>query len=397
MKANAIYARYSSHAQDDGTSIDVQIEHCERAAGGPCTHYIDRAKSGRAMGGRTQLLAMLADADAGKLARVYVYKFDRLGRSADTHIIAQQLEDAGVELISATEGTNQLARGVQLVVAQDFSRQLATRTRDGLLKRFEQAGFTGGVAPYGYRVVERDGRRVLVIDDAEAGNVREVVRWYLTESVGFKSIAKRMRERGITSRRGAGWSFTSVRSMLLNPILAGRVRYNARRMHLDRASGRRVPRMKPTAEHMERHEPRRSRSSRRKPSLSYRRCSRTTIGGKACDRIAASRRSPDWSTVPPATSATGRPARTPRAAITTMSARATSGMMTARTASACARIGLWRSSGRTLNGCSTTPNRSSPGRSKSPRQRRGRTATRPGGSRPNLPRWTHGRPGRSPC
>src|SRR6185295_7683771 len=101
MKSDAIYARYSSHAQDDGTSIEVQLEQCERAAGAACKPYIDRAKTGRALNGRSQLLALLADADAGKIKRVFVYKFDRLGRAADTHVIAQQLDDAGVELISA--------------------------------------------------------------------------------------------------------------------------------------------------------------------------------------------------------------------------------------------------------------------------------------------------------
>ena len=252
MKRDAIYARYSSHAQDDGTSIEVQIEQCERAAGAACTHYIDRAKTGRAMGGRAELLRLLDDAAAGKLARVFVYKFDRLGRAADTHVIAQQLDDAGVQLVSATEGTNALARGIQLVVAEDYSRQLAQRTRDGLLKRFEQSAFTGGVAPYGYRVVDQGGRRVLETHPDEADVVRDVTRWYLTEAVGFKSIAKRLRERGIGSRRGAGWCFTSVRSLLLNPILTGCVRYNARRMQLDRRTGRRVPRWKATGEHRER-------------------------------------------------------------------------------------------------------------------------------------------------
>ncbi len=51
------------------------------------------------------MIALLADAEAGKVKRVFVYKFDRLGRAADTHLIAQQLEDAGVELVSVTEGT----------------------------------------------------------------------------------------------------------------------------------------------------------------------------------------------------------------------------------------------------------------------------------------------------
>ncbi len=202
QKSDAIYARYSSHAQDDGTSIEVQLEQCERAAGGTCRHYIDRAKTGRTMGGRVQLLAMLADAEAGKLKRVFVYKFDRLGRDAETHTIARDLEEHGVELVSVTEGTNALSRGIQLVVAEDYSRQLASRTRDGLLKRFEQGAFTGGVAPYGYRVVGTNGKRVLEIDPAEAEIVRDVARQYLTESAGFKTLAKRLRERGIASRRG---------------------------------------------------------------------------------------------------------------------------------------------------------------------------------------------------
>src|SRR3954470_20854935 len=164
QKVDVIYGRYSSHAQDDGTSIEVQIEQCERAAGGKCAHYIDRAKTGRAPAGRAELLRMMEDAAAGRIGRVFVYKFDRLGRDAETHVVARQLEEAGAQLVSATEGTNQLARGIQLVVAEDYSRQLASRTRDGLLKRFEQGGFTGGVAPYGYKVVDRDGRRVLAVN-----------------------------------------------------------------------------------------------------------------------------------------------------------------------------------------------------------------------------------------
>ncbi|MGH7177756.1 MAG: recombinase family protein, partial [Tepidisphaeraceae bacterium] len=251
-KPDAIYARYSSHAQDEGTSIEVQIEQCERAAGGPCRHYIDRAKTGRAMGGRDELIRLLADADAGKIGRVFVYKFDRLGRAAETHVIAQQLDDAHVPLVSATEGTNALARGIQLVVAEDYSRQLAQRTRDGLIKRFEQAAFTGGIAPYGYRVIDRGGRRVLAVESVEAEIVRGVVREFLNESVGLKIMAKRLRERGVASRRGKGWCFTSVRSVLLNPIYTGRVRYNVRRMHLDRRTGRRVPRFRAAAEHCER-------------------------------------------------------------------------------------------------------------------------------------------------
>jgi chromosome segregation ATPase len=60
-KIDALYARYSSHAQDDSNSIEVQIQHCERTLGGPATHYIDAAKTGRALAGRTELQRLLRE------------------------------------------------------------------------------------------------------------------------------------------------------------------------------------------------------------------------------------------------------------------------------------------------------------------------------------------------
>ena len=53
MKKTAIYARYSSHAQDGGTSIEVQLDACRRDLQ-PKTYreYVDRARTGRSMAGR---------------------------------------------------------------------------------------------------------------------------------------------------------------------------------------------------------------------------------------------------------------------------------------------------------------------------------------------------------
>jgi len=111
-------------------------------------------------------------------------------------------------------------------------------------------------------VIEQAGRRVLAINPSAAETVREIVHQYLCESAGFKTIAKRLRERGVQSRRqndkggkrSLGWSFTSVRALLVNPVLTGRTRYNARKMQLDRKSGKRVPKMREAAKHLERHD-----------------------------------------------------------------------------------------------------------------------------------------------
>lgn len=239
---DALYARYSSHAQDDGTSIAVQIESCERASGRPLKHFIDQAKTGRTTGGRTELLRLIQEAEAGRIGKLYVYKFDRLGRAAETHVLVEDLEACGVEVVSVTEGTNALARGVQLVVAADYSRVLAERTRAGLVQRHKEGCWTGGPPPYGYRVVAgEDGRKRLAVHPQEAETVRFVFETYLAESVGFREIAHRLRERGIPTRLGGPWCGGTVRSIIVNRMLIGEVRFLRRCFKLNRATGRRVP------------------------------------------------------------------------------------------------------------------------------------------------------------
>ena len=242
LKLTAIYARYSSHAQDGGTSIDVQIEACSRGLE-RCLEYIDRARTGRSMVGREALLRLLADAEAGKIDRVVVYKYDRLGRNlAETSAIIAQLEDCGVEVGSVTEGKDALARGMHLVISEHYSRALAERTHAGLVKRFEQKSWTGGPAPYGYMVEKLEsGRHLLKVNPQEA----EVVRWlfetYTSESIGMKGLARSLRGKGIPTRKCPIWTFTSVRRILTNDISIGKLVYNRRRFKLNKNTGRRVP------------------------------------------------------------------------------------------------------------------------------------------------------------
>jgi DNA invertase Pin-like site-specific DNA recombinase len=111
-------ARYSSSSAQEtttgsGSSIAAQLAACHKAAGSDdVVDFVDEAKTGRAMAGRTELLRRLAEAEAGRIAKVLVYKYDRLGRSlAETSTIIADLEDRGVEVVSVTEGRDQLVVG----------------------------------------------------------------------------------------------------------------------------------------------------------------------------------------------------------------------------------------------------------------------------------------------
>ena len=241
-KATAIYARYSSHAQDGGTSIEVQLDACGKGLEpGSFREYVDRARTGRSMVGREALLRLLADAESGQIDRVLVYKYDRIGRNlAETSAIIAQLEDSGVEVVSVTEGKDQLARGMHLVISEHYSRVLAERTRDGLMQRFKQHASTGGPPPYGYQSLEENGVKRLRVNETEAAIVRGIFGDYLSGK-GFKEIAHGLHRRGVPTRRGGPWTFASVRAILRNAVYTGTVSFNRRRFKLSRKTGHRVP------------------------------------------------------------------------------------------------------------------------------------------------------------
>lgn len=244
-KSNAAYIRWSSHAQDESSSDRIQVEACERALGGPAKHYIDAARTGRAAAGRTALKQLIEDCRRGEIQRVCVWRFSRIGRNlAESAQIIQELEDCGVQIMSATEGSDPLVRGIFLSMAEHYSRELASNTRDGLIARFKERAFTGGVVPFGYAVVEDGHLKRLQVNQREAGIIKQIVEVYLRENIGLKGLAKKLQQMGVPSRRGARWCHTTVRAILLNSMLVGQVRFLRRQMKLNRGTGRRVPKFR---------------------------------------------------------------------------------------------------------------------------------------------------------
>jgi DNA invertase Pin-like site-specific DNA recombinase len=220
----AIYARYSSHNQDDGTSIEVQLDHCRRAAGEACREYIDRAVTGTTMS-REAFDRLIADCEAGLIDTLYIHKWDRFGRSARAHAVVADLEDMGVTVISATEGRDPLGRGIQLVVAEDFCRKLSERVTEAKRRRFAEGRWNGGTPLFGYRV---EGKRLAPDRGDQADVVVSIFETYLHDSIGFKQIARQLNARGIKPRRAKHWTGGSIRTMLSNSTYAGRPCYNGK-------------------------------------------------------------------------------------------------------------------------------------------------------------------------
>src|SRR5664280_873474 len=127
----------------------------------------------------------------------------------------RRLKKFGVSVVSITQETSddptgQMVRQIFKVFDEYQSKENGKHTLRAMKENARQGYFNGSTPPYGYRVkeVEKQGnkgkKKVLDIDTAEAAIVNSIYQLYLTgyngRSVGVKSIAAYLNDRGITMR-----------------------------------------------------------------------------------------------------------------------------------------------------------------------------------------------------
>lgn len=262
----ATYCRFSTDRQSRDTESGsiaqqeaIASDYAARSGLVIVERYVDEAISGAAIGNRPGLNAMLAAAERGDFDALIVTDLSRLSRSqADLPRLIERLAFRGVRVIGVQDGfdstreDSDLSAGLHGIMGQAFRKMVASRTRAALKQRAERGSRAGG-KPYGYRCTETDGGRALVIDDEQAGIVREIFDRY-GSGASVRMIATDLNNRAIPSpgatwarekrRKDGKWLGSAVYSMLQNEVYRGEVIWNRSRWVKDPDSGvrRRVER-----------------------------------------------------------------------------------------------------------------------------------------------------------
>jgi site-specific DNA recombinase len=162
----AIYTRKSTEEGlgQDFNSLDAQRDSGEAyirsQAGEGWTLLADQYDDGGYTGAnmeRPALRRLLADAKAGKVDCVVVYKVDRLTRSLfDFARIVEVLDKHGVSFVAVTQQFNtttslgRLTLNILLSFAQFEREIISERTRDKQVLARKRGKWTGGHLPLGY-------------------------------------------------------------------------------------------------------------------------------------------------------------------------------------------------------------------------------------------------------
>jgi site-specific DNA recombinase len=243
--AVAIYIRWSTDEQTEGTTLETQQERCGlyvRSQGWHVSEpliFIDDGYSGGSLD-RPALTRLRELVQARQVDCVVSYSLDRLSRSvADTVQLVQHewlgkcIYRSASQPISTEDG-NPVGQLIFNILASfaEFERALIReRTHSGLVRRARQGKYPGTrVAPYGYR---RDAKGHLVIDEPAAAVVRRVFEMAAAGPLGQGpiTIARTLMAEGIPSPTGGPWWHHVVRSMLQNPVYCGSLVYGRRRVN----------------------------------------------------------------------------------------------------------------------------------------------------------------------
>jgi putative DNA-invertase from lambdoid prophage Rac len=111
------YCRVSSKAQDFATQRNA-IDRAATARGDAITTWRSEKRSGKLLA-RPELDQLRADARAGHIRRLYVYRLDRLTRSgiADTLQVVEELRRHGCEVVSVADGFDLTSAAAEIILA----------------------------------------------------------------------------------------------------------------------------------------------------------------------------------------------------------------------------------------------------------------------------------------
>ncbi|GHU77876.1 hypothetical protein AGMMS49992_27030 [Clostridia bacterium] len=235
MSHPAGYVRVSTEEQArEGFSIDAQKRILQAYALvkslGDIVVYTDDGYSAKNLN-RPAMQRLIGDCKNGTVSAVIVWRLDRFSRSLrDTvDILDDVLMPRKIDFVSATENidtstpSGRLMLNILASFAQSEREATSERVQMVAADLARQCKHMGGVAPFGYKVVDEHYQ----IDEANAVVVRELFRMFI-ERQGYNAMLAYLNDNGIRTMRGNAFDKNTLYGLLGNEKYNGTFVFNRR-------------------------------------------------------------------------------------------------------------------------------------------------------------------------
>ena len=219
-----IYARFSSSKQKE-ISIEGQLrvgyDYADKHNLNVIHVYIDRATTAT-NDNRSDFQRMLEDAKKQNFAWIIVYEFNRFARNRfDSAIHKKELNQIGIKVLSATQDNESIIlESLYEAMDEEYSRNLSKVTKRGMRETALKGLWTGGHAPFGYMVENRQ----LIICEKEAQAIKYAAS-EIKNGIDPKYICDEIYKQGIRARNGKKITTSTLRVILSNTALIGKRKF----------------------------------------------------------------------------------------------------------------------------------------------------------------------------
>jgi site-specific DNA recombinase len=176
---------------------------------------------------RPALQQLLADAEAGKIDIIIVYKIDRLSRSiCDFAELSNKFDQWNVSFVAVTQEINtssssgRMMLNILITFAQYEREVIAERVRDKMSASRKLGKWVGGTVPMGYVVKAKK----LKVEPEEAEVIRRIFNRFLIMQ-SPKLIATELNADGVHTKQGKIWDTGHIYRILNNYTYIGEVNY----------------------------------------------------------------------------------------------------------------------------------------------------------------------------
>lgn len=239
----AVYIRWSTDDQGDGTTKEVQLEACRNfilSQGWAFREdlvFIDDGYTGFNLD-RPALEQLRRLVLEGAVDCVVVYKLDRLSRNLADAVYLVRDEWADIcqvrsvtETFDTTTDIGTAFFGVLATFAEIERSSIADRMLSGLATAVQNGETYPNQRPYGYRA-DRSAPAKTAPDPEEAPTLRRIFE-AARDGVSLTRLATQLNREGVPSPRGKHWTHCTIQRIIRNPVYKGYIvwrRSSARRL-----------------------------------------------------------------------------------------------------------------------------------------------------------------------
>lgn len=243
MKTVYCLYRVSTKGQVDKNDIPMQKQSCREFAGRQPGWVIKKEFQEQGVSGfkisasdRDAVQELKTAAERKEFDILLVFMFDRIGRiDNETPFVVEWFIKHGIEVWSVNEGEQRMDSHVDKLMnyirfwqANGESQKTSMRVKTRLHQLVEEGMYTGGCAPFGYRlvksgVVNKKGKELMTLepDPDEAPIVRMIFDKTVNEGYGSYVMAEYINSMNVRTHNGSKFQSNTIIRILKNPIYCG--------------------------------------------------------------------------------------------------------------------------------------------------------------------------------